>query len=201
MRSSGTAWWAHVGGFLTGTARRRSMRVRTPIRSRLGSRTRKAAGLKSDATGADGLHAGRMAAPTTRVEGGDSQMALKSFGRGGGEDDLGARPAMPSTAPGGLTAFIDQGSEFEGKLSFRDTVRIDGRFRGEIASENTLIVGESGEIEAKIRSRTVAVSGAVGATCPPREGGGAQDRAHDGQHRLTESARREGAVINGTIHM
>jgi cytoskeletal protein CcmA (bactofilin family) len=66
-----------------------------------------------------------------------------------------------STTAGGLTAFIDQGSEFEGKLSFKDTVRIDGRFRGEISSENTLIVGESGEIEAAIRSRNVVVSGSV----------------------------------------
>ncbi len=66
-----------------------------------------------------------------------------------------------SSSPGGLTAFIDQGSEFEGKLSFKDTVRIDGRFRGEIASENTLIVGESGEVEASIQSKTVAVSGTV----------------------------------------
>jgi cytoskeletal protein CcmA (bactofilin family) len=61
----------------------------------------------------------------------------------------------------GLTAFIDRGSEFEGKLSFKDTVRIDGRFVGEITSENTLIVGESGEIEAKIRSQVVEVSGVV----------------------------------------
>ena len=66
-----------------------------------------------------------------------------------------------SSSAGGLTAFIDQGSEFEGKLSFRDTVRIDGRFCGEISSENTLIVGESGEIEADIKSKTVAVSGTV----------------------------------------
>lgn len=66
-----------------------------------------------------------------------------------------------SSSPGGLTAFIDQGSEFEGKLSFKDTVRIDGRFRGEISSENTLIVGESGEIEATINSKTVVVSGSV----------------------------------------
>ena len=89
-------------------------------------------------------------------------MALKSFGRGrDGDDDLGGRPASPPVTAGGLTAFIDQGSEFEGKLSFRDTVRIDGRFRGEISSENTLIVGESGEIDATIRSNTVAISGAV----------------------------------------
>ncbi len=62
---------------------------------------------------------------------------------------------------GVLTAFIDQGSEFTGKLSFKDTVRIDGRFEGEISSENTLIVGESGEIEAMIHSKTVAISGTV----------------------------------------
>jgi cytoskeletal protein CcmA (bactofilin family) len=72
-----------------------------------------------------------------------------------------AAPSPSTSSPGGLTAFIDQGSEFEGKLSFKDTVRIDGRFRGEISSENTLIVGESGEIEADIQSKVVAISGTV----------------------------------------
>ncbi len=93
-------------------------------------------------------------------------MARTPFG--GKTRDTGSEPVstppMPAPGPstaGGLTAFIDQGSEFEGKLSFKDTVRIDGRFRGEISSENTLIVGESGEIEAAIRSRNVVVSGAV----------------------------------------
>jgi cytoskeletal protein CcmA (bactofilin family) len=62
---------------------------------------------------------------------------------------------------GNLTAFIDQGSEFEGKLSFKDTVRIDGKFSGEITSENTLIVGESGQITATIRSLSVVISGLV----------------------------------------
>ncbi|MGH0029729.1 MAG: bactofilin family protein [Myxococcota bacterium] len=87
-----------------------------------------------------------------------------SKGREEGSDSGWSPPSAPSgssSTPGGLTAFIDQGSEFEGKLSFKDTVRIDGRFRGEISSENTLIVGESGEIEATIRSKTVAVSGTV----------------------------------------
>ncbi len=72
-------------------------------------------------------------------------------------------PASTSAteSAGGLTAFIDQGSEFEGKLSFKETVRIDGTFTGEITSENTLIVGETGEISASIRSRSVMVSGTV----------------------------------------
>jgi len=62
---------------------------------------------------------------------------------------------------GNLTAFIDQGSEFEGKLSFKDTVRIDGSFSGEISSDNTLIVGESGQILATIKSVAVVISGLV----------------------------------------
>ena len=74
-------------------------------------------------------------------------------------------PPAPAAAPpsggGGLTAFIDQGSTFEGKLSFKDTVRIDGRFEGEITSQNTLIVGESGQVHANIESETVIVSGEV----------------------------------------
>ncbi len=91
-------------------------------------------------------------------------MALKSFGKGGNADldgVAGSTSRAPASGPGGLTAFIDQGSEFEGKLSFRDTVRIDGCFRGEIASENTLIVGESGEIHASIHSNMVVISGTV----------------------------------------
>jgi len=89
-------------------------------------------------------------------------VALSSFGRGrDGMDNPGVSMPAPSSGSGGLSAFIDQGSEFEGKLSFKDTVRIDGRFRGEISSDNTLIVGESGEIEAAIHSNSVVVSGSV----------------------------------------
>jgi cytoskeletal protein CcmA (bactofilin family) len=78
-----------------------------------------------------------------------------AFGRG--KDELSGAGGSPS----GLTAFIDQGSEFEGKLSFKDTVRIDGSFTGEIRSENTLIVGETGEIHAQVHSKAVLVSGTV----------------------------------------
>lgn len=88
-------------------------------------------------------------------------MARTPFGSKGVEGDSGVPMAAASSTSGGLSAFIDQGSEFEGKLSFKDTVRIDGRFTGEISSENTLIVGETGEINATIRSKIVAVSGSV----------------------------------------
>jgi cytoskeletal protein CcmA (bactofilin family) len=130
-------------------------------------------------------------------------MSLKSFGRGrDGDDDLGGRAAAPAAAAGGLTAFIDQGSEFEGKLSFRDTVRIDGRFRGEIASENTLIVGETGEIEATIRSNTVAISGSVeGDVHAARKVVLHKTARVTGNLTTPCLVVEEGAVINGTFKM
>ena len=87
-------------------------------------------------------------------------MAISSFGRGKRGDET-TELADVKSGCGNLTAFIDQGSDFDGKLTFKDTVRIDGSFQGEISSENTLIVGETGLIEAKIHSNTVIVSGTV----------------------------------------
>ena len=62
---------------------------------------------------------------------------------------------------GELTAFLDAASEIEGKFSFSGTVMINGRLRGEIHSNDTLIVGEKGVINASIRAGVVLVSGEV----------------------------------------
>jgi cytoskeletal protein CcmA (bactofilin family) len=135
-------------------------------------------------------------------------MALKSFGRGGNGTDLPGSTPLPSTAPskgsspGGLTAFIDQGSEFEGKLQFRDTVRIDGRFRGEISSENTLIVGESGEIEATIRSKTISISGSVDGDVTAEQKVVLHKTARvNGNVSAPALQIEEGAVLNGQVNM
>jgi cytoskeletal protein CcmA (bactofilin family) len=62
---------------------------------------------------------------------------------------------------GDLTAFLDEASEIDGKFSFSGTVMINGRLRGEIHSNDTLIVGEKGVINASIRAGVVLVSGEV----------------------------------------
>ena len=49
-----------------------------------------------------------------------------------------------------LNGFMDAGTEFHGELRFRNTFRIDGKLKGRIVSENTLIVGEAGEVDAEI---------------------------------------------------
>jgi cytoskeletal protein CcmA (bactofilin family) len=108
----------------------------------------------------------------------------------------------PPAAGGGLTAFIDQGSEFEGKLSFKETVRIDGAFKGEIQSENTLIVGETGEIHAQIRSRTVMISGTVeGDVTASRQLVLHKTARLTGNAETPSLVIEEGAVFNGQSKM
>jgi cytoskeletal protein CcmA (bactofilin family) len=60
-----------------------------------------------------------------------------------------------------LTAFIDEGSEIEGKYTFSGTVMLNGKFRGEIDSSDTLIIGEKGVVHATIRAGIVLVSGQI----------------------------------------
>jgi cytoskeletal protein CcmA (bactofilin family) len=60
-----------------------------------------------------------------------------------------------------LNGFMDQGTEFEGELRFKDTFRIDGRLKGRIVSDNTLIVGESGQVDAEIECAVVSIRGTV----------------------------------------
>ena len=58
----------------------------------------------------------------------------------------------PSRPQGGdLNALLGKGSQFEGKLLFEGTVRIDGKFSGEIISTDTLIVGEGAEVKANVQ--------------------------------------------------
>lgn len=45
---------------------------------------------------------------------------------------------------------LGEGSEFEGKLKFEGTARVDGKFTGEIHSSGNLIVGERAEVEGDI---------------------------------------------------
>ncbi len=60
-----------------------------------------------------------------------------------------------------ITTILGLGSSFEGKLTFEGTVRIDGRFAGEIKTEGTLIIGESAQVDANIQAAVVVVQGRV----------------------------------------
>jgi len=60
---------------------------------------------------------------------------------------------------GDIKAFLGPGSQFEGKLLFHEIVRLDGEFKGEIISNDTLIVGDGARVEAEISVGTLILSG------------------------------------------
>lgn len=64
-------------------------------------------------------------------------------------------------ASSNINALLGKGSEFEGKLTFEGTVRIDGRFNGEIFSEETLVVGEGAKLRAEINVGSLVLYGEI----------------------------------------
>jgi len=72
------------------------------------------------------------------------------------------RDETPIAAVGNdLNALLGRGSEFDGKLSFEGTVRIDGRFTGTIVTSDTLVIGEGAQVNAEISCGTLIVHGAI----------------------------------------
>ncbi len=64
-------------------------------------------------------------------------------------------------AMGEITTLLGRGATFEGKLTFDGTVRIDGRFKGEVFSDDTLVIGEGAVVEAEIEIGEVIIQGTV----------------------------------------
>jgi cytoskeletal protein CcmA (bactofilin family) len=72
-------------------------------------------------------------------------------------DEITSTPAASSD----LNALLGRGSEFEGKLTFEGTVRIDGKFTGTIVTGDVLVVGEGAKISAEISCGTIIIHGEV----------------------------------------
>ena len=57
------------------------------------------------------------------------------------------------------TGFIDQGVTLEGTLTVKGTFRVDGTVKGNIISEQTLILGENAKVEGQIEGNRVVIAG------------------------------------------
>ena len=69
--------------------------------------------------------------------------------------------AARQAAAGEITTLLGRGAQFEGKLTFEGTVRIDGRFKGEVFSEDVLVIGDGAQVEASIDVGEVIIQGTV----------------------------------------
>jgi cytoskeletal protein CcmA (bactofilin family) len=60
-----------------------------------------------------------------------------------------------------LNSMIGDGSVFEGKFYINGSLKIDGKFEGEIKTDNELVVGETGKVKTNIDARSVVIAGTV----------------------------------------
>jgi cytoskeletal protein CcmA (bactofilin family) len=63
-----------------------------------------------------------------------------------------------------IKAYMGEDTVFSGSLGFEGTVRIDGKFEGQVITEDTLIIGETGHLKAEISAGTVICMGRVEGT-------------------------------------
>ena len=63
-----------------------------------------------------------------------------------------------------IKAYMGEDTVFNGSLTFEGTVRIDGKFEGQVITEDTLIVGQTGYLKAEISAGTVVCVGRVEGT-------------------------------------
>jgi cytoskeletal protein CcmA (bactofilin family) len=64
-------------------------------------------------------------------------------------------------ARGELNAFLGEGTDFKGILTFEGTVHIDGKLEGEVYTKDTLVIGENAVVAAEINVHTIIVRGVV----------------------------------------
>ncbi len=60
-----------------------------------------------------------------------------------------------------IVGMLGKGTEFDGKLIFEGTVRIDGKFKGEVFTKGVLVIGESATMHAEVEADTIIISGEV----------------------------------------
>jgi cytoskeletal protein CcmA (bactofilin family) len=62
---------------------------------------------------------------------------------------------------GGVDAFLGKGTKVTGKLLFEGSGRIEGQVEGEISAHDTLTIGESAIVAAKVSGTSIVVEGQV----------------------------------------
>ena len=65
---------------------------------------------------------------------------------------------------GQIKAYMGEDTVFKGSLNFDGTVRIDGKFEGQVFTDDTLIIGETGNLIAEISAGTIICMGRIEGT-------------------------------------
>jgi cytoskeletal protein CcmA (bactofilin family) len=72
--------------------------------------------------------------------------------------------------PGTISTLLGLDTEIEGTLQFKDTIRVDGKIRGQLVSEKgTVIVGEKATLDADVNVGVAIIRGTINGRVEARE--------------------------------
>jgi len=111
---------------------------------------------------------------------------------------------LVKSEPGGSDfGWIGRGIEVKGDITFADRLQIDGKTSGTLTSDSgTLIIGESGNVEAQIDVGVCVVHGSVHGNLVARSKLEIRKTGHVHGDVITPVLLvEEGAVFNGAIRM
>jgi cytoskeletal protein CcmA (bactofilin family) len=110
--------------------------------------------------------------------------------------------AKPLQDFGEIRAFLGEGTSFIGSLQFDGAVRLDGRFEGDVAGSDLLIIGQAASVRAEIQVGTLVVGGRVEGTIVARKRVELLPTARvSGTIKTPSLVVSDGAVLNGMCEM
>lgn len=69
-----------------------------------------------------------------------------------------------SEKTGELNTILGKGARFEGKIKVEHSLRVDGHFKGDIITSDTLVIGKEGRVEGSTKAKDVIVGGYLSGT-------------------------------------
>jgi cytoskeletal protein CcmA (bactofilin family) len=107
-----------------------------------------------------------------------------------------------SEKSGELSTILGKGSVFEGKLNVEHTLRIDGKFTGDINTTDTLIVGKEGSVDGNVEAKMLIVGGKLSGTAKIKDKIVLETKSEfQGEMKTTRLVIDEGATFDGRCSM
>lgn len=72
---------------------------------------------------------------------------------------FGTKPKTIDTTQ--IETIIGKETSFQGTIETNGTIRIDGKFEGQLSSSGDIIIGETGEVKAQIQARNALIAGTL----------------------------------------
>ncbi len=74
---------------------------------------------------------------------------------------FGVKEDNSSTAKSELNTIVGKGSVIDGNIHIKNSIRVDGKVKGEVSSSGTVTVGAEGEIEGTVNAANAIIGGRV----------------------------------------